>query len=295
MEDDFRWAVEADREVAGSGTGGGIAAEGSDLPGSPEELRRDFGHGDQGAATGEADLASVGMAAEHQVGAGGGCLGGDLGAVAEEDPGQAGAGRSHGPGDVVGLEEVGIVDPGEQKAGSAFADDDRIVVEEIHPLADEAGPDGEGVVVAEDAVDPAGGTANRSEDPGHGNLARFLAVAGDVVKIAGEDRHFVAAFLDTGADYRHQGGVEIDMKVGELEDPEAIESGWPSGDPVAEAGQAEVKEIAVSVLVETGGLESPAEEAVRAARGGGCLAIGWPEGEPGGLDPGTLGDPAWVP
>jgi len=88
METDFGWTIEADGDVAATGSGGSVALKGVPLPAAGEDMRGNSLHADDIAALGQTDLTGMGMAGEEEVVGEVGRDGGDLGAVGQEDSGE---------------------------------------------------------------------------------------------------------------------------------------------------------------------------------------------------------------
>ena len=237
-ERDFGGAVEADGETYCADASVDVqlqvieAVEAFDILLAP-------GWEDDGAEQGEADLASVGVAGEHEVDDVTAGMEDDLvgvvGGVAHEQDGAVWAG---GNGVVqIGLAGGGVGDAGEPEALAVALDGEVLVVEDGdlgagHGFGDDGVADG-GVVVAHDAealgageiAENLGAAVGGSLGEGEGERAVADEVAGEEEQVGGER-------VDVGDDAREEGGVGVlvEVDVGELDDAVVVEGLGEVGD-----------------------------------------------------------------
>jgi hypothetical protein len=230
-----------------------------------EDRARDGGHPEDGPAAGEADLAAVGMAAEH--GEEAEVLGGvaELGAVAQKEARQAWRALGGGGREVVGADDVGVIDAGEGDGGGGV-EDDRLVVEEAQAERLEGGGEVQTVVIAEHAEDPYGGLFEVLEEELEGlkggGVGRFAAFE----EIPRDDGDIKFEGLNGPYQNGEEGGIKVEVKIGEVKDRKTVQWRGPCGGPVLVVAGLEGEEVAVARLVEAGGAKGQAEEAVAQAR-----------------------------
>ncbi len=296
MKDNFRWTVEAEREVAGAGAGAGIPGKGTRAPQTAEEGGGDFRHRDEGQAAGQADLAAMGVPAEHEAETGFPGRFGDLGAVAEKDPGEAGGTGPGGGLDGAGAEGVGVVNPGEGEAAVPVPEENRLIDEKAEAEGLEPCRQLEGVMVAENGMNPEGRIPEGGEDRLQARKGFSFLGEGNVPEIPGEDGEVERNTGDPRAGHGNKGRIEVEMEVGKVKDPETVQTAGPGGGAMTDTGQAEIEEITVATLVEP-----------RSPEGGGEDPVGG-RGEPAGsgfpgmkafpprlLDDGAPGNPFRAP
>jgi hypothetical protein len=194
---------------------------------------------DDGAEEWEADLASVGVAGEHDVDDVAAGMVDDLvgvvGRVAHQQDGAVGAG---GEGEVkVGLVGCGVGDAGEPEALAAALDGEVLVVEDgdlgvAEGVADDGQAD-RGVVVAHDAE--ALGAGEVFEDGGAavgGGLREGEGERAVADEVAGEEEQVGGERVDVRDDAREEGGVGVlvEVDVGELDDAVVVEGFGEVGD-----------------------------------------------------------------
>lgn len=231
VEDHFGRAIESDGEVAAAGASGGVAEEGTHLPWAVEESGGDARHTDEVASPWQADLAPVGMSTELEVEACMSGLGCGLGAVAEEDAenGFGWAGLAGG-GDVGATEEVGIIHAGECDGGTARRLEGAGFIEEDRKaLLFEPCAKGSGVMIAQNRVGREGALGEGFDNVLEGGEGVAVVGKGAIPEIAGNDGQVALDVAEKAADRVGEGGIEVDMEIGKLENAEAVEIGGQVG------------------------------------------------------------------
>jgi hypothetical protein len=195
---------------------------------------------DEGADDGEADLAAVGVAGEHEVDGGEAGMAADVvgvvGLVAEQDGG--GAVGEVGDGEVeVGVAGSGVVGSAEPEDVAAALDGGVAVDEDGQAVGfegrDDVGWAGDGVVVAEDAE--ALGNLEAGEDlcadagglPGEGEGQGAVAD-----EVAGDDDELGVEGVDLVDDLFEEPGLGelFEVDVGDLDEAEVLEGVGQIGD-----------------------------------------------------------------
>ena len=197
------------------------------------------GREDKCAEEGQADLAAVGVAGEHEVDERSARMQEDVvgvvGLVGHEDDGGVGVG---GDSEIeVGAASVGVVDAAEPEAFAALLDGNVLVDEDGCAVAgegfdDERSADGD-VVVAEDAVAERGGEG--AEDlcaavGGGAGVNEGESAAGN--EVAGEEDEMGIEGVDVVDDALEEVrfGELVEVNVADLDDAVAVEWGWQVGD-----------------------------------------------------------------
>ena len=119
-------------------------------PGAEELGGRAAAVPDESVAAGEADLAAVGVSAEHEVEAIAACLVVDFGAVREKDAAGARRDTVAGGFEIVGAVEVRVIGAGDPELLAVVFDRDIFVEEDAESGLFEMRDDFDDVVVAED-------------------------------------------------------------------------------------------------------------------------------------------------
>lgn len=257
MQGDLRRAEEAHGDAAAAGSARSITSYSVILPRTRNHSARAGKAADEGDAAGEADLAAVGMAAEHEVGLVGEGLAKGIGSVCEKDPAGALGDVLGGALEVVGLIVGGVVDAGEVKALAVALEVGALIEEHRQADGFEHGNLTEEVVVAEDAEARAaqGGDDRLGEGEGLGKGA------GEVVaEIAGDDGGVVVEGAQELDNAGGESGVGVEVKVRDLQEAEPVEGAGEAGEVPGVLLDAKVAEVAAGALPEACGFEEPGEE-----------------------------------
>ncbi len=200
-----------------------------------------FAHGrqDEGSDKGQADLAAVGVAGEHEVDEWAAGVGSDdvgvVGLVRHEDDGCVGFG---GDGEVeVGMAGAGVVDATEPDAGSVAVDGEELIDQDGGAFAGEGADDHGGVngdvVVAEDGVAQGGGDGGEDLGAAVGGVIGVEEGKGAVGdEVSGEEDEVGGERVDLVDDaFEEEGfGVLVEVNVADLNDAVAVEGGGQVGD-----------------------------------------------------------------
>ena len=236
---------------------------------------------DERAKEGEADLASVGVAGEHEVHKGASWMLGDdvgeVGLVGHENDGTVWAG---GYGQIeVGPAGSGVVYAAEPEAGALVVDGEALIdqdgdADRFEAVDDEGGADGH-VVIAQDTV--AEGAFDGAEDVGAGVGGVVGGDEGDgslCDEVAGEENEVGGEGVDFVDDALEEGGLGelVEVDVGELDDAVAVEGGGEvgDGDGLGEDGELVAGDFA-GVESKCCGGGSGAEEKFTAGKTDGCF------------------------
>lgn len=259
VEGDLRGAVEADRDDGGAETDGGVSVHGGVGPGTGAEVAGEALVEGDGDGAGEADLATVGVSAEHEVEAGVGGLAVDLGGVGEEDG--DGVSRDVGGGvvDVVGAVVVGVVDAGEVEVLVAASDGDGLIEEHGDTHGFDGGEHADAVVIAKDGEDWA---VEVAADLSEGVKRCDEGTEGLSAEVAGKDAEVVLEGGEEFDETPHGTGVHVGVEVGEVEDGEAVEERWQAGEEDVVVTDLDAGGVVVAAAVETGELEQEAQGGV---------------------------------
>ena len=228
-------------------------------PGAEELGGRAAAVPDESVAAGEADLAAVGVSAEHEVEAIAACLVVDFGAVREKDAAGARRDTVAGGFEIVGAVEVRVIGAGDPELLAVVFDRDIFVEEDAESGLFEMRDDFDDVVVAEDGEGAGLEGGGDAADVGEA----ILEVPGGMIgKVAGDDGEVVRGFVDQGDEAIGEAFDAIEVEVGKLQKAEAVDGGREIGEGLLAGDGADVEAVGAAAGGETGPAEEEGDEAV---------------------------------
>ena len=220
--------MEARRHAGGAAPPRGVSGHASFTPCPGQVLPPASGSiAVDGKASRQAHLPAVGVTAQHERVAQSRRFPVGFGGMGEEDRRFTDGNRSACPCQIVGSEEVGIVDATDPEAGVAKLQRQGFVKQEGESRLLERGDLGKEIMVAEDRE------TFRVEEGNQPLHRRKRAVEGTVnlcVVIAGQDNGVVRNGRHDLGDPLHDPVIEIAVEVGELEEAESLEGLGEAGD-----------------------------------------------------------------
>ncbi len=255
----FRRAVEAYADDAGAGAGRGVGLHGVVLPGARAHVAGAIRIQGEGDTARQADLAAVGVAAEHQVEARVGRLAVDLRGVGEQDGNRMVMRLLGHLLQVVHPVVVGVVDTGHGDGRVPARQGHGFVEQHLHPHGFEPRHHADAVVVAQHAVH---GLVESATDDLHGFQRRSDGAVGLGPVVTGEHAGIVFQPRHRLCHLLHGGRIEIGVEVGEMEQGVTLELGWQSRQLHPVVAHLDVESVAPATTVEAGDLQRIAHHGV---------------------------------